>query len=87
MTVRLDWPPAVVERLTEEARLRGLSLDAYILQAVLTQESANGAPASDDAERRRERQETAAGIRELRKGVTLGPDITIRGLINEGRRF
>jgi hypothetical protein len=28
-----------------------------------------------------------AGIRELRKGVTLGPDLTIRDLISEGRRF
>jgi prevent-host-death family protein len=26
-------------------------------------------------------------IRELRKGVTLGPDLTIRDLIEEGRRF
>jgi hypothetical protein len=26
-------------------------------------------------------------MRELRQGVTLGPDLTIRQLINEGRRF
>jgi hypothetical protein len=26
-------------------------------------------------------------IRELRKGVTLGPGLTIRDLIEEGRRF
>ncbi|HBI43133.1 MAG TPA: type II toxin-antitoxin system prevent-host-death family antitoxin [Planctomycetales bacterium] len=26
-------------------------------------------------------------IRELRKGVTLGPELTIRDLIEEGRRF
>jgi len=26
-------------------------------------------------------------MRELRKGVTLGPDLTIRQLIEEGRRF
>jgi hypothetical protein len=87
MTVQLDWPPEVVERLTEEARQRGLSLDAYILQAVLEPESSNGAPATDEAENRRKREEAAARIRELRKGVTLGPDLTIRDLINEGRRF
>lgn len=26
-------------------------------------------------------------LRALRKGVTLGPDLTIKDLINEGRRF
>jgi prevent-host-death family protein len=26
-------------------------------------------------------------MRELRKGVTLGPDLSIRNLIDEGRRF
>ena len=87
MTVQLDWPPDVVKRLTEEARQRGLSLDAYILQAVLEPESLNGAPATDAAEKRRKREEAAARIRELRKGVTLGPDLTIRDLIHEGRRF
>jgi hypothetical protein len=35
MTVQLDWPPDVVDRLTEEARKKGLSLDAYLLEAVL----------------------------------------------------
>ena len=35
MTVRLDWPPDVVERLTKEARQEGLSLDAYLLQTIL----------------------------------------------------
>ena len=35
MTVQLNWPPEVVDRLTEEARQNGLSLDAYVLQTVL----------------------------------------------------
>ena len=87
MTVQLDWPPDVVDRLTDEARQKGLSLDAYVLQTVLQQKGSNGAPAIDEAERRRRREEAAASIRELRKGVTLGPDLTIRDLINEGRRF
>ena len=86
MTVQLDWPPDVVDRLTEEARRNGLSLDAYVLQTVLHQESANGASAIDEPERHRKRKKAAANIRELRKGITLGPDLTIRDLINEGRQ-
>ena len=87
MTVQLNWPPEVVDRLTEEARQRGLSLDAYVLQTVLQQKGSNDAPTIDEAEKRRKREEAAASIRELRKGVTLGPDLTIRDLIDEGRRF
>jgi hypothetical protein len=87
MTVQLNWPPDVVDRLTDEARQKGLSLDAYVLQTVLQQTGSNGAPAIDEAERRHKREQAAASIRELRKGVTLGPDLTIRDLINEGRRF
>ena len=86
MTVQLDWPPQVVDRLTEEARKNGLSLDAYVLQSVLKQNGSNALP-SDDTEKRRKREEAAASIRELRKGNVLGPDITIRDLIEEGRRF
>ena len=85
MTVQLDWPPDVVDRLTDEARQKGLSLDAYVLQAVLQQKNSNGTPTNDEAGKRRKREEAASNIRELRKGVTLGPDLTIRGLINEGR--
>jgi len=59
----------------------------YVLQTLLQQKSSNGAPANDEAEKRRKHEEAAARIRELRKGVTLGPDLTIRDLINEGRRF
>jgi hypothetical protein len=87
MTVQLDWPPDVVDRLTDEARQKGLSLDAYVLQTVLQQTGSKGAPAIDEAERRRKCEQAAASIRELRKGVTLGPDLTIRDLINQGRRF
>ena len=87
MTVHLNWPPNVVKRLTEEARQKGLSLDDYILQTVLQQKGSNGAPVTNEVEKRRNREEAAASIRELRKGVTLGPNLTIRDLINEGRRF
>ena len=87
MTVQLDWPPDVVERLTEEARQKGLSLDAYVLQTVLQQKALNGTALSDEAAKREAREEAGRSIRELRKGNILGPDLTIRDLIEEGRRF
>ncbi len=85
MTVQLDWPPEVVARLTEEARKKGLSLDAYILDVVRTSE-VNGNPGADPGKHRK-REQAVASIRELRKGNVLGPDLTIRDLIEEGRRF
>jgi len=87
MTVHLDWPPELVDRLNEEARQKGLSLDVYLLQTVLQQKGSNGTPTADESEKRRKREQAAANIRELRKGVILGPDLTIRDLIREGRRF
>jgi hypothetical protein len=86
VTVHLDWPPDVVARLTEEARRRGLSLDTYLLQTIL-EKVPNGGQASTGAETLRARQEAGRSIRELRVGNILGPDLTIRDLIEEGRRF
>ncbi len=86
MTVRLDWPSEVVERLTEEARQKGLSLDAYLLQTVL-QKFPNGTVLPDEAAKGQAREEAGRSIRELRKGNILGPDLSIRDLIEEGRRF
>ena len=83
MNVQLDWPPEVVGRLTKEARQKGLSLDEYVLQTVL-QKGPNGtAVHADDARR----QEAGRSIRELRKGNILGPELSIRDLLEEGRRF
>jgi len=87
MTVHLNWPPDVVARLTEEALQKGLSLDAYLLQTVLQQQNPNGATLSDQAAKRQARQEAGRSIRELRKGNILGPELTVRDLIEEGRRF
>jgi hypothetical protein len=87
MTVHLDWPPDLVSNLTEEAHCRGLSLDAYLLQTVLRQRSPNGGAASDETAKRLAREEAGRSIRDLRKGNVLGPDITIRELVEEGRRF
>ena len=86
MTIQLDWPPDVVERLTQEARQNGLSLDDYVLQAVLQKKSANGTAVSDETAKQQAREEAGQSIRELRKGNILGPDLTIRELIEEGRR-
>ena len=86
MTVSLDWPPDVVDRLTEEARNKGLSLDAYVLQTVLLQRSSNGAP-SDDAEKRRKRADAGRRILELQQRVKPDPEgWTSRDYINFGRR-
>jgi len=87
MTVHLDWPPDLVSNLAEEARRKGLSLDAYLLQTVLHQRSANGGSVSDETAKRQAREEAGRGIRDLRKGNILGPDLTIRDLVEEGRRF
>jgi hypothetical protein len=86
MTVPFHWPRDVVNRLTEDASKHGLSLDAYLLQIVLRQQRSNGVP-MDDVEGLSKREQAAARIRELRKGNILGPNLTIRDLIEEGRRF
>jgi hypothetical protein len=86
MTVQLDWPPDVVDRLTEEARRKGLSLDAYLLQTVLQQKGSNGT-LTDDAEKRRKRADAGARILEIQKRVKPDPEgWTSRDYINYGRR-
>jgi hypothetical protein len=87
MTVQLDWPPDVVERLTEEAQQKGISLDAYVLQTILQQKISHGVPASDEGEKLRKRQEAAARILEIQKRVKPDPEgWTSRDYINYGRR-
>jgi hypothetical protein len=85
MTIQLDWPPDVVDKFTEEAQKSGLSLDAYLLEAVLKEKRSTGAP-TDDAEKARKR---AAGARllEIQKRVKPDPEgWTSRDYINYGRR-
>jgi hypothetical protein len=85
MTVQLDWPPDVVDRLTDEARKQGLSLDAYLLQTVRQEKGLNGAPT--DAEKRRRRADAGARILEIQKRVKPDPEgWTSRDYINYGRR-
>lgn len=86
MTIQLNWPSDVVDRLTEEAEKQGLSLEAYLLRTVLAQKGLNGAPA-DEAAIRRARAEAGARILALQKQVRPDPDgWTSRDYINYGRR-
>ena len=86
MTVQLDWPPDVVDRLTEEARKKGLSLEAYLLETILQQNGSNGA-ATADAEKRRKRVDAGARILEIQKRIKPDPEgWTSRDYINYGRR-
>lgn len=85
MTVQLNWPPDLVEQFTEEARRRGISLDAYLLEAVLQQKSSNAS--QDDAEERRRRAGAGERILEIQKRVTPDPEgWTSRDYMNHGRR-
>ena len=86
MTVQLDWPSDVVDRLTEEAREKGLSLEAYLLETVLQRKDSNGT-STGDAEKRRTRAEAGARILEIQKRVKPDPEgWTSRDYINYGRR-
>jgi len=87
MTIQFDWPPDVVARLTEEAHRENLALDVYVLQSLLRERTPNGTVPSDEAASRLAREEAGRSIRELRRGNILGPDLTIRDLIEEGRRL
>jgi hypothetical protein len=87
MTVQVNWPSELVDRLTEEARQKGLSPDEYVLRIVLQRRTLNGAALSDENAKHQAREEAGRSIRELRQGNILGPGLTIRSLIEEGRRL
>ena len=85
MTLELNWPSDVVDRITEQARQRGLSLEAYLLQSVLRQ-SSDEAP-DDPAETRRRRTVAGRQILELQTRTKPDPEgWTSRDYINHGRR-
>ena len=73
MTVQFEWPGGLVERLTNEVRQRGMSLDQYVLKSVLHQNESDGTPA-DQIEKRRKREQAAARILEIRKRVKPDPE-------------
>lgn len=53
---------------------------------VAVMNSAEPASGNRSPERQREIRQAIEDIKDLRKGLTLGPDLTIRDLIEEGRR-
>lgn len=86
MTLQLDWPAEVIGKVSEEARQVGLSLDEFVLRAVLRhQPNASGRTGGGSEAERRE--QAGRGIRELREAQVLGPELSIRDLIEEVRRF
>jgi hypothetical protein len=62
MTVQLDLPAEVVDRLTEEARKKGLSLDAYLVRSILKHQN------------RLTRAEAGARILEIQSRVKPDPE-------------
>lgn len=81
MTVHLDLPFDLFAQLTELAREKGVSLDAYLLETIGAKQNAIEPDGG-----RRAREAAGAGIRALRNGVVLGSDRSVRELIEEGRR-
>jgi len=84
MTIIIDVKPEVQAELARQAAAQGRAIEAYaamlLEEAVQPSSGANGITFDKDRA-----QAAAARIRELRKGVTLG-GLTIRELIDEGRR-
>lgn len=86
MIIQLDMPSDLVAHLTEEACRKGLGLDAYILHTVVRRNSSDKDPA-EPAGMRPLRGGVRWSLRELRKGNRPGPDLTVRDLVEEVRRF
>ena len=80
MTITLQITPELQAELARQAAAHGSAVEAYA--AAVLEEAVHLPEAAFDRARA---QAAAARIRELRRGVTLG-DLTIRELINEGRR-
>ena len=83
-------PPHLEATLARQARLLGLSLQDYVegllakevrSSASLTREDLERMVAHDTPERRAARAAAVDCLRELRKGTTLGPELTVRDLI------
>lgn len=81
MALTIEIGREVEAVLAAQARARGVPLDTYV-KDLLEREAASGEEHS-----RMARLQAADRIRELGKEIRLGPDLTIRDLIQEGRRF
>lgn len=87
MALILDWPPEVVARLAAEAHRAGLSIDDYLLRSVFPQDAPAMFTPADEEAKRMCCEEAGRRIVELSKSKSLGSDLTIRELIEDGRRF
>lgn len=72
MTFELDWPPEIVARLTEEARQKGLSLDAYLLQALFEKKGGEIGADAEGAVGQRARGGGAEHSASFEKAMSLG---------------
>jgi hypothetical protein len=86
MTIQLDLPADVVARLKREAQENGLSLDQYLLRTILGSKPSDAA-VEDEVLQRQRREQAGQSIREFGSHNILGPDLSARDLIEEGRRF
>jgi hypothetical protein len=85
MTIQLELPSEVVNRLNIAARKKGLSGDAYLIESVIHEEDSNGAVV-DETEKRRTLAAAAVSILDIQKRVKPDPDgWTSRDYINFGR--
>ena len=92
----IEISPELEAALAAQARREGLTIQAYVESilakevrrpAGLTREDVERIVANETAEQRADRAAAVDHIREARKGATLGPGLTVRDLIDEGRRF
>ncbi len=89
-------PPALEATLARRAQVLGVSLEDYVAGILARNIRGSVSMAREDLERivtsetpesQAARAEAIDQLRQLRKGVTLGPTLTIRNLIDEGRRL
>lgn len=84
MIVTIDIPVSVVD----EAKARGISVEALVRAKIeVPSERLENEDSAAPAIRPLTSAEAGAGLREMRKRYTLGGTVTIKQLIEEGRRY
>jgi len=85
MTVNLS--PELEQQIRKRAAANGVDCASFVEAMLREGLSAGRTPRKDSRAPISERQAATARIRERRRGTNLGPDLTIRQLIEEGRRY